>query len=87
MAVPEGGCIIGGLVYYGSSTPALVGAYIYGDYMSGKIWELRLGKDNKPINAELLKTDLEISSFGTDSSRELYIVDLRGKIYKLAESR
>ncbi len=83
----EGGCIIGGLVYYGSSTPGLVGAYIYGDYMSGRIWALRLDNNSKPINAELLKTDLEISSFGTDSSRELYIVDLRGKIYKLAESK
>lgn len=83
----EGGCIIGGLVYYGSSSPDLKGAYIYGDYMSGRIWALRLDQNSKPVNAELLKTDLEISSFGTDSSQELYILDLRGKIYKLAGSK
>lgn len=76
---------MGGHVYYGSSIPDLKGAYIYGDYMSGRIWALWLSKNDRPVNVELLKTDLEISSFGTDSSRELYVVDLRGKIYKLAE--
>lgn len=81
----EGGCIIGGHAYYGSSLPELKGAYIYGDYNSGRIWALWLDKSDKPTNVELLKTDLEISSFGTDSRQELYIIDLRGKIYKLAK--
>jgi glucose/arabinose dehydrogenase len=81
----EGGCIIGGIVYYGSSSPDLRGEYIYGDYMSGRIWALRLGKNGKAENQELAKTDLEISSFGTDKSQELYILDFRGKIYKLAK--
>jgi glucose/arabinose dehydrogenase len=81
----EGGCIIGGIVYYGSSIPELKGSYIYGDYMSGRIWALRPGENGKVENQELAKTDLEISSFGSDGSQELYILDFRGKIYKLAE--
>jgi glucose/arabinose dehydrogenase len=81
----EGGCVIGGLVYYGRSIPELKGSYIYGDYMSGRIWALRLGENGQVENQELAKTDLEISSFGSDGSQELYILDFRGKIYKLAE--
>jgi len=81
----EGGCIIGGYVYYGSKNPELRGAYIYGDYMSGRIWALRLGENGKAENQELAKTDLEISSFGTDGNQELYVLDFRGKICKLSK--
>lgn len=30
--------IIGGYVYRGSALPILAGAYVYGDYGSGRIW-------------------------------------------------
>ena len=30
--------LTGGVVYYGSRFPELRGAYIYGDYATGKIW-------------------------------------------------
>src|SRR5437870_1684015 len=33
--------LIGGFVYHGSRLPELVGAYIYGDYDTGRIWMLR----------------------------------------------
>ncbi len=83
----EGGCVIGGYVYYGSSLDGLRGWYIYGDYNSGKIWALWLDEKSEPHNRELVDTDLEISSFGLDGSGELYILDFRGKIYKLEEER
>lgn len=31
-------CIIGGLVYHGARFPQLQGEYIFGDYISGRIW-------------------------------------------------
>jgi len=31
-------CIIGGLVYRGAKFPELAGAYLFGDYTSGRIW-------------------------------------------------
>ncbi|HWQ89718.1 MAG TPA: PQQ-dependent sugar dehydrogenase [Desulfitobacteriaceae bacterium] len=80
-----GGCVIGGYVYYGKNTPSLQGAYIFGDYISGKIWALWLDDKRNPRNQELLDTDFQISSFGLDNNQELYIVDLRGKIYRLIE--
>ncbi len=42
---PLGKSITGGYVYYGNAIPALKGAYIYGDFISGKIWALWLDKD------------------------------------------
>jgi len=83
----EGGCVIGGYAYYGTSLTGLRGCYIYGDYLSGRIWALSLDEKNKPRNRELARTDLEISSFGLDGSGELYILDFNGKIYRLEEER
>src|SRR5678816_4155915 len=36
----EGACVIGGHVYRGSALPALVGSYVYGDFVSGRVWAL-----------------------------------------------
>ena len=36
-----GEAIIGGYVYRGSAMPALQGVYVFGDYLSGKVWGLR----------------------------------------------
>jgi glucose/arabinose dehydrogenase len=73
----------GGFVYRGSELLGLTGAYIYGDYGSGRIWALEYDGVGEAINTELLDTSLNISSFGVDEEDELYICDLNGKIYKL----
>jgi glucose/arabinose dehydrogenase len=81
---PTGNSVTGGYVYYGSKIPGLYGAYVYGDFVSGMIWALWLdsaGADNRI----LLDTNLNISSFGMDQENELYVVDYRGKIYKVIE--
>ena len=41
-----GTCITGGYVYEGSLLPELQGTYIYGDYVSGRIWALWIPEDN-----------------------------------------
>lgn len=80
-----GQSITGGYVYDGEETPGLVDYYIYGDFISGKIWALKINLDETVENHELLETDLLISSFGLDAAGELYVVDFKGKIYQLAE--
>ncbi|MCD4713415.1 MAG: PQQ-dependent sugar dehydrogenase [Clostridiales bacterium] len=83
---PIGKSITGGYTYYGSENPSLYGTYIYGDFISGKIWGLWLDADQTPDNHELLDTELMISSFGIDADSELYLIDYQGKIYKLREN-
>lgn len=79
---PLGSSITGGYVYQSSSLPALHNAYIYGDFVSGRIWAL-YSDGPAPVNVELVHSSYNISSFGIDQNNELYIVDLGGKIYKL----
>lgn len=68
--------ITGGLVYRGTKIPALNGAYLYGDYVSNRIWALRydarLGRvvANQPINGP----PVGIMSFGEDEDGEAYIM-------------
>ena len=74
--------VTGGFVYQGSRVPELVGAYIYADYVSGRVWALRYDGTNPPTNTELLNTSLNIASFGVDRKNEIYICAFDGKIYR-----
>ena len=81
----EGGSITGGYVYRGPTLEGLTGRYIYGDFSSGKIWALEFSDPDDPTNTELIDSDLNISSFGTDADNELYICSFDGNIYRLVE--
>lgn len=75
--------ITGGYVYRGSATPSLQGKYVYGDFVSGRIWAVELdGSGNELLDA----SRLSIASFGTDASKELYICAFDGSIYKFEEN-
>ena len=75
------GCsVTGGYVYRGSKIKELYGKYIFGDFCSGTIWTIN--KEQNFEMQELMKTDLNISSFGEDESGELYVVDYRGSVFK-----
>jgi uncharacterized repeat protein (TIGR03806 family) len=70
--------LTGGVVYRGKRLPELHGAYIYGDYSTGKIWGAL--HDGKRIvwHKELADTTLAITAFGIDRDGELLICDHRG---------
>lgn len=80
----DGNCaIIGGAVYRGSRLPYLYGAYIYGDFCSGRIWALQHDGQRVLGNVMLADTSLQISSFGEDAAGELYILSFDGRIYQM----
>ena len=82
----DDGCsITGGYVYRGTRLPSLYGAYVYGDFCSGKIWALRFDGSRVTESIQLADTKLRISSFAEDADGELYILDLGGEIYRFAE--
>ncbi len=72
--------ITGGFVYRGSLNPSLIGKYIYGDFVSGRVWALDLGNDTNEL---LFESRLSITSFGVDQENELYICSFDGSIYKI----
>lgn len=80
----EGASITGGYVYRGSSLPALIGSYVYGDYVSGRISALRQQDDGSYANKLLADAGINVSSFGEDLAGELYVLDhTRGEISKI----
>ncbi|OAS21430.1 hypothetical protein A8708_29585 [Paenibacillus oryzisoli] len=79
----QGVSITGGYVYRGTKLPELNGWYVYADYGTGNIWALSQQKDGTVTNRTLLKSGLNIASFGTDAAGELYLCTQDGKIMKI----
>ncbi len=78
----DGGTVIGGYVYRGTNMTGLVGKYIYGDFISGKIWSLQEDGTNELI----LETSFRISTFGLTADHEILVFDYSGKIYRMVHS-
>lgn len=79
----EGISVTGGFVYRGPSLEGLRGKYIYADYATRRVWALDNAESGKPVNTLLFEADFNISSFGVDQNRELYLCGFDGKIYKI----
>jgi glucose/arabinose dehydrogenase len=85
-----GKSITGGCVYRGQAVPELGGHYLYGDFVTGKLWALEYDADAGKMvrNWEVSWNNLPITGFGQDDSGEVYILipSTSGKgIYKLAK--
>src|SRR5690606_34775095 len=79
----EGQSVTGGYVYRGTAIPALVGQYVFGDYVSGRIWRLVDDGAGGYVADELASTGLSIVSFTEDRSGELYVVDIGGTLHRI----
>ncbi len=81
--------ITGGYVYRGSRIPALYGKYIYGDYVSRRIWALTYDFVNPATNQFLFQGSQLISSFGEDFNNEILVVGYNstaGRLWRLVSS-
>ncbi len=72
------GWVAGGYAYRGSGGTFSQGAYIFGDFLSGKVFQWRNGRF-----ATLLDTTENILSFGEDEAGELYVVTFGGGVFQL----
>jgi len=86
----EQGCsITGGMVYRGKALPVLDGRYFYADYCTGLLrsftWTRGAVREHWDWKAAIDQQGVltQISSFGTDTDGELYVVELTGSIYQL----
>ena len=79
-----GNCsVTGGYVYGGRGMPSLLGAYVYGDYCSGRIWGLRYDGNSVTEHMLLADSELLITSFGLDLDLNLYVLSRNDGIYRL----
>lgn len=79
----EGEAVMGGFIYKGTAISNLLGAYVFGDYISGTIWELVEAPAGTWTRTKLLSTGRNISSFAQDTAGELYALDYSGSVLKL----
>ena len=79
-----GQSVTGGFVYRGSDVPDLVGWYVFGDFVSGRVFAFEQDAAAGVTPDELLDTGLSIVSFAEDNDGELYILDYGvGTIHKV----
>ena len=70
--------ITGGYVFESSRLPELKGAYIYGDYDTGKLWSLKYSGGKVTEHRQLTDTQIRIVEFAQDGAGEVYLVDFAG---------
>lgn len=85
-----GKSITGGNVYRGKRLPMLDGAYLYGDYLTNKLWALRYDekKGRVTANQPIADPGIPMLSFGEDQDGDVYflVVSLTGNgIYRFVE--
>jgi uncharacterized repeat protein (TIGR03806 family) len=80
-----GQSISGGYVYRGTAIAPLVGRYLFGDFVTGRIWHI--ARDTPPTldvtQAPALATGLSIASFAEGVDGELHIVHYGGTLHRL----
>ncbi len=96
----EGLSITGGFVYKGSAMPDLAGAYIYGDFVLGKIWALRVDDSGKKQHNSLLYTSpqtpandpkkkpavlVKPTAFCANAAGEILVLDWNGAVYRITK--
>ncbi|HEY0036883.1 MAG TPA: PQQ-dependent sugar dehydrogenase [Longimicrobium sp.] len=82
----DDGCsITGGFVYRGQAIPALQGHYLYADYCEGWVRSFRYADGQAADKRSYPLPHIgNISSFGEDSQRELYVISHRGTVHRIA---
>jgi glucose/arabinose dehydrogenase len=82
------GCaVVGGYVARGAKYPAMIGAYLFSDYCSGKIWALKANGASSQAPQLITSSGLMVSAFGEGENGTLYVADLAGGgIYELVGS-
>ncbi|MFO0675243.1 MAG: PQQ-dependent sugar dehydrogenase [Polyangiaceae bacterium] len=91
-ASDEASSIIGGYVYRGANLRCLRGRYVYGDYVTSRIFSFVPDGQNAPTERVELSSELNpagspaarIVSFGEDGAGELYVVNVfPGRVFRI----
>ncbi len=81
----EAASITGGFVYRGKRLKGLVGAYVCGDWQTGRLWGTRFQGDRIVSHQELARGPYRVVAFAEDAEGELFFVHHqdKGTIHRL----
>jgi glucose/arabinose dehydrogenase len=78
-----GRSVTGGFIYRGNDLPGLQGQYIFGDFISGRVWALNY-TDETPSASLLIESPHRIAAFAEAKNGEVFVLaHSNGKIYQL----
>jgi glucose/arabinose dehydrogenase len=81
---PVGEAVIGGFVYRGSTYAKLLrGLYVYGDYITGRVWVYGRGVSHQVASVGANR----LTAFGQSRGGELYAVTIDGGLYALKATK
>jgi len=79
--------LTGGVIYRGEKWPELDGAYVYGDYATGRIWAARHDDKKMLWHRELADTSIQIAGFTLAPGGDLIVIDHGGNaLHRLVKS-
>ena len=79
-----GSSVTGGYVYRGMAVPALAGRYVFGDFVSGNIFNIDSAAQPTLVLGGGFASGLNLSSFGEGIDGELYVVHYGGELYRIS---
>lgn len=87
----DGSSITGGYVYEGPAIAALRGKYVFGDFLSGKLWAVDVPAEPGAAVHRAFTLGgwpVLVSSFGRDGAGELYVASFApGAVYKIVPAQ
>jgi len=87
----QGCSVTGGVVYHGCRLPGWHGTYFYADFCSAFVRSFRVeggrAVDGRDWTAALGRDIEAPSGFGVDADGEVYVLDLRGAVYRIVPAR
>ena len=72
----SGASITGGYFVSSDRLPRLQGSYVYGDYVTGKVWAMSWDGEKVTENLEIADTRQDIVTFGIDESGDILFLEL-----------
>jgi hypothetical protein len=78
--------ILGGFVYRGSAIANLAGWYVFGDFVSGRLFGIPEDSEVGETPESFGETGLQIVSFGQAANGELYVLHFGGTIHQIEDA-
>jgi putative heme-binding domain-containing protein len=79
-----GASITGGYVYRGKRFPELVGRYVFGDWVTRRVWSIGTGAEGPGPLVDLVAPTIRVIGFAEDRDGELFVLDYDdGSIHEL----
>jgi glucose/arabinose dehydrogenase len=78
---PNGGqAVVGGVVVRDPELPSLSGRYLFGDFVTGRLWSLDLERDRIEL---LIDTDLALTAIAQGPRDEVFLLGVQGVMARL----